>query len=296
MLRRRLTLFALTAGLAQAAGMWPPQLGPYKLKSATPAEAQGHAAEYGMEAAETADYGAFQVSGSRFKDTTAAYAAALEQTGTQVGNYTVQCSGHCPANLAELARKALPAVSGAPFPLLPTYLPPKGRSERYILGPLSLQDFVPAIPATAAAFQFGTEAVTAQYGSSRDPVTLAIFSYPTPQIARQQLPEFQKVTGILVKRDGPLVVAVTPSSAAAAQSLLARVAYQASVSWDQRPPVVVKAQSVGRMMLAIFELAGIVLAFCILSGLAYAAFRMLSRKFGSSDAAEAMVWLRLQDK
>jgi len=65
---------------------------------------------------------------------------------------------------------------------------------------------------------------------------------------------------------------------------------------DQPLPLIIRPQTAAQMVLGIFELAGIVLGFCLISGLAFAAFRILSRRFGYSDAGPAMTTLHLGDK
>ena len=80
------------------------------------------------------------------------------------------------------------------------------------------------------------------------------------------------------------------------ERLLQQVNYRASVSRDETPPIIVRPQSVGNMLVAIFKLSGIVVVFCVLSGLAFAAFRLASRRFGGPNAQEAMTTLHLVDK
>ena len=42
---------------------------------------------------------------------------------------------------------------------------------------------------------------------------MLIFNYPTPNIARQQLAEFEKLSGAVAKRSGPMVaVVLSPST------------------------------------------------------------------------------------
>ncbi len=172
---------------------------------------QAQADEYGLDAAERADYGSFQVTAWRFKDVTGAYAASLvipTKGAVRVGNYVVACEGKCPRNFAALADASLPHVSHGLLPSLPSYFPSKNllpRSERYILGPEGLKANAPDIPASAVGFDFGTEGEIAHYRTPAGPVTLAIFSFPLPSMARQQLPEFQKIAGATAKRTGPLV-------------------------------------------------------------------------------------------
>ena len=75
---RSLILAALFVSSACAA-IWPDQLGQYQRKSTAAVSLSRKVAEYGLETAERADYGSFQVTAWRFKDTTGAYAAPSSQ-------------------------------------------------------------------------------------------------------------------------------------------------------------------------------------------------------------------------
>jgi hypothetical protein len=289
------TWFAFSA----SAAIWPEHLGNFARTSvnALPAPAD----ENGREAAEEADYGKFKVSAVRFKDTTGAYAAWLETPGhpLQAGNYVITCSGACPKNLAELA-ETLPGISHAPLPALASYLPVKNRmpqSPRYIVGPSGLRQNFPQVPESAAAFQFGTEAAIARYRSGKNEATLAVFSYPTPQIARQQLPAFEAIPGAVAKRTGPLVaIAWGIADRQAGEALLNQIGYEASITVNEPLPLVLTPQSTAQMLLAIITLAGIVLGFCLMSGLVFGGLRVLARRFGYTDAGTAMTTLHLSDK
>jgi len=299
---RSLILAAIFVSSACAA-IWPEQLGRYQRKSAEPAETK-QSDEYGLEAVERADYGAFQVTASRFKDVTGAYAASLDASGKgaiRVGNYLVTCQGKCPKDLPDLADVGLPHVSHGSLPTLGTYLPSKNlvpRSERYILGPLGLAANAPEIPAPAALFDDGTEAQLARYRTPGGPVALVVFSFATPSLARQQLPQFEKITGATAKRTGPLIaVAIGPSEASA--KLLDTIDYQGVVASSEPPPVKpleLKPESAGQMVLAILSLAGLLLAFCLLSGLAVGASLRLARRFGYSAAEGSLTTLHLEGK
>ncbi len=295
---RSLALAVLFAGSACAV-IWPEQLGTYHRRSANVLQAP--ADENGREEAEEADYGKFKVSAARYKDSTGAYAAWLETEGhpIQAGNYVVTCTGTCPRNLAELA-EVLPRISHAPLPSLSGYFPAKNQvpqSLRYILGPAALKQNAPQIPESAAAFQFGTEGEIARYLIAKNEATLAIFSYPTPQIARQQVPAFESIPGAVVKRTGPLVaVAFGAADRSAIESLLGPIGYKASITVNEPLPLILTPQSTAQMLLAIITLAGIVLGFCLASGLLFGGFRVLARRFGYSDAGTSMTTLHLSDK
>ena len=271
-------------------------MGQYERKSASPVDAS--AGEYGLESVERADYGSFQVTASRFKDTTGAYAAALESSGVRVGNYLVQCNGKCPKDLPQLADASLPNVSRTAVPSLHIYLPREGmvaHSERYILGPVGLKADAPDIPASAVNFDFGTEGEVARY---RNGVLLGIFSFPLPSMARQQLAQFENIRGVAAKRTGPLiVVAIGPSTASA--KLLDSINYLGDVAQNERPPakpLELKPEDAGQMVLSIITLAALLLGFCLLSGLAVGGTLRLARRFGYSAAEGSLTTLHLEGK
>jgi hypothetical protein len=304
---RSLILAAVFVSSASAA-IWPDRLGDYQRQSVTGSAITGDDRpewdEYGEKAMERADYGSFKAVAFQFGDTTGAFAASLEPAGrvtSRIGNYLVMCVGACPKNFLKLAEASLPNVSRASLPSLGDYLPEKGRisgSERYVVGPKRLEVNFPQIPESAVAFQFGTEGEVARYRTSAGPVMLAVFSFPTPSIARQQLPEFQKITDATAKRTGPFVVlAIGPP--AAAGKLLQAVNYQGVVQENERPPekpLELKPESAGKMILAILSLAALLLAFCLLSGLAVGGILRFARRFGYSAAEGSLITLHLEGK
>ncbi len=240
----------------------------------------------------------------RFRDVTGAYAASLEPSNkgaVRVGNYLVSCQGKCPKDLATVAEASLPHVSHGSLPTLAAYFQAKNllpRSERYILGPVGLAADAPEIPAPAALFDFGTEAELARYRTTGGAVTLAIFSFATPSLARQQLPQFQKIADAAVKRTGPLIAVAMGASPANSQ-LLTSINYQGVVAENESPPakpLELKPESAGKMVLAILSLAGILLVFCLLSGLAVGGTLRLARKFGYSGAEGSFITLHLEGK
>jgi hypothetical protein len=299
---RSLILVILFSAAASAA-IWPDHLGKYERKSVkTTVNEDPMWTENGGEEAEEASYGQFEVLAQRYKDPTGAYSAslAMKERPLQAGNYLITCSGHCPKDLASLIDK-LPKMTHAALPTLGHYLPPKNlipHSERYVLGPAGLHAAAPQIPASAIAFEFGPEGALARYRTPAGEATLAVFSYPTMEMARQQAAVLEKLPDVALKRSGPIVaIVLAPGNQAAADRLLAAVNYQAALSSDDQPiPMVLKPQSAAQMILAIIALAGIVLGFCLLSGIAFGALRVLARKFGYSDAGTPFTTLHLSDK
>jgi len=299
----RSLILAILFAASACAAIWPEHLGTYDRRSVEASQVPTD--ENGREASEQADYGRFQVSATLYKDSTGAYAAWLEaeEKPLQVGNYLISCTGNCPKNLAELA-EALPRISHAPLPALGSYFPTKNlvpHSQRYILGPAGLAQNAPQIPESAVAFQFGTEGEIARYrvlrNEPKSEALVAIFSYPTPQIARQQASAFEKIAGAAVKRTGPLVAVVLGApDQAAAERLLGQINYEASVTINEPMPLVLRPETAAQMLLSIITLAGIVLAFCLASGLLFGGVRVIARRFGYTDAGTAMTTLHLSDK
>lgn len=255
--------------------------------------------EYGLQAAEQADIGTDKATAYRFKDVTGAVAANLWLGGSLRGNYVVTCT--C-ADVNKIVASAaiFPGLSKGPLPPLLDFFPKADlvkQSKRYILGPASLSEFAPQVPAGLFGLQYSPEAEVARYGPSSGNQTLIVISFPTPQMAREQAAAMENAKLGLVKRSGPLLALVpAPTDAVAAAKLMRQVSYQASVQWNEFVPVPVKAQSVAQMILSIFTLAGIVLVFCLLSGLAFGGIKVLRRRFGNADAQGAMIVLNLQSK
>ena len=292
---RRCLILASFLGLPLGAAVWKD----HAAKPVVVGADQAVWKEYGFQEAATASFGRYKVTAYRFDDSTGAFAASQWLGGIDDGNYVLSCSGNCPkaAELRNLTSH-LAGFAGRPGPTLQYHLP-KGavpRSERYILGPASLAKFAPEFPAEDVAFQFSSEGEIAKYHSPHGELTLGLFSFPTPQMARQQLLAFQKMSGAQVKRAGPLVAVIPAvSSIPEAARLLDQVKYQASVTIDEvpRPP---QGQNIAKMILSIFMLAGIILVFCLLAGLAYGGLRILRRKFGKESADEGMIVLHLSDQ
>jgi hypothetical protein len=278
--------------------------------------------EYGLEATESADYTSpdkkpISATAWRLHDSTGALAlfdsrrppgatpsdfaqlAVHTSDGTifVFGNYVFQFTGGMfdQPTLNELYTQ-LARVENAPLPALSTFLPQDGlvpNSERYILGPVSLQRVEPGIPPSVAGFRMGAEAQFGQYQTPKGPLKLIIFDYPTPSMAREQAAEFQKIPGAVVKRTGPLVVAtVNPPDADTAERILGKINYQANVTLNEPTPQS-QAKGLARMILNIFVLAGIVLALCVVGGVGFAGYRIMSRKMWRKEEMAEMIVLGL---
>ena len=314
-----LAVFCAPAGAA----IWPEQLGPFARGAVTPAVTNSADVwqEYGLAESEAAQFTAeskrFTASAWRFRDPTGAMAAfewqrpagaapssvgplAVETQDALVlafHNYLLRFDGWKPDGtaLAPLL-EVLPQLDQGSLPTLPGYMPAGNRianSERYVLGPVSLALFEKRIPPSVAAFHLGTEGQFARYQAKGGELMLGLFSYPTPNLARDREAAFSALPGAVVKRSGPLVaVILSPADANEAERLLAKVQYQAAITWSERMPTV--RDNVANLILNVFMLVGLLLVFCAAAGLAVGGLRVLARRYfkGWTDE-ESLILLNL---
>ena len=318
-----LAILSLLTGAAQAA-IFPDHLGTYQKSAPKTIGIPDKELydEYGLEATESAEYTSpdkkpISATAWRLHDSTGALAlfdsrrpsgatpsdfaqlAVHTSDGTifVFGNYVFQFTGGMfdQPVLNELYTQ-LARVENGPLPALSTFLPPDGlvaNSERYILGPVSLQRAEPAIPPSVAGFRMGAEAQFGQYQTPKGLLKLIIFDYPTPSMAREQAAELQKIPGAVVKRTGPLVIAtVNPPDPDAAERILGKINYQANVTLNEPTPQS-QAKGLAKMILNIFVLAGIVLVMCVVGGVGFAGYRIMSRKMWRKEETVEMIVLGL---
>jgi hypothetical protein len=317
----RLLLTLLLPALAQAA-IFPDAIGAWHRTAASkPVLADGPLwDEYGLRESETASYqngsARFTATAWRLQDSTGALAAydwqrsgnseassvaslAAETADSLLlvhGNYLLSFNGYKPTT-PELdpVIESLRNVDSTALPTLLGYLPSRDLvpgSERYVIGPASLRKFNAGIPPSAAAFHLGAEAQLGVFRSPKGDMVLTIFNYPTPQIAMQQADSLGKIPGADVKRSGPLVaVILSPPDPDAAERLLAKVRYRAEVTLDERVPTL--RDNIGNLVVNAFVLTGLLLAFCVVSGLAFGGFRAFFRRFRKGEDPDALITLHL---
>ena len=300
-----LLLFSLPAGAA----LLPEALGEFERKSVepyTPGNTDLYL-EFGFEEGETAHYvtkagPTVDITARRFQDPTGAFAVFLwlqpeqgverafgesavqsgERTLIRFGNYVVEMRGAEPIDEhVELMLAFLPRVQmTAPPPLL-AYFPTVQivpHSARHILGPAGLERVAPEIPPSVAAFHFGTEAHYGRYATPNGEHELLLFSYPTPQIARDQFEAFNQLDAVVAKRSGPLVAVVpNPPSADEAQRLLARVRYAAEVTLHHRE--LTRSENLATLFIDIILFCVFLVFMMIVGGGIVAGTRLLAGKY-----------------
>jgi hypothetical protein len=211
------------------------------------------------------------------------------------GNFVFEYSGHTPTkDEVDGLLVQLKQVERSPLPTLINYLPKDNKvpnSQRYILGPVSLARFAPAISPSLAAFHLSAEGQMARYQTPKGEIGMTILSYPTPNMARERQDAFLKV-GMTAKRSGPLVAVVSPDADPdAAQIVLAKVQYEANLTRQVVGPA--PAQGLANIVLTGFLLAGVVFAASLLAGLWLGGFSAVMKKFGWYHPKDAVTVLRI---
>jgi hypothetical protein len=318
-------LLALVVPALAGASILPDAIGTYRRTGTSPVNLSDRPVwdEYGLKESEAAIYEGdkdkFTVTAWRLNDTTGAMAAFYWQRPAKAaasklapvavetpdsvllvhGNYLLSFTGRKPdpADVAAVV-DTLKNVDGTPLPVLPSYLPSQNlvpNSERYITGPEALSRFYPGIPASVAAFSYAAEGVAGSFGGGKKETRLAIFNYPTHQIAMQREPEFRKVEHAIVKRSGPLVAMVLNApDPDLAERLLSQVRYQATVTRDEYVPT--RRDNIGHLVVNAFILIGILLAFAVVSGLAVGGIRVLRGRGARGQEADAILTLHLDQR
>ncbi|HLX43861.1 MAG TPA: DUF6599 family protein [Bryobacteraceae bacterium] len=318
-------LFLVAAGAASAA-IFPDKIGDFQKGPPKTISVPDQALldEYGLSATEQAEYKTaekhFTATAWRFHDSTGAMAmfefrrppgavsSGIAKLAVQTsdgaifayGNYVFQLTGNVPPAEQFTAMYAtLPKLEQSPLPVLLTDLPPAGlvpNSERYVVGPVSLDRFEPRIPPSIAAFHLGSEAIVGKYTTAKGLLTLAIFNYPTPGIARERYQNFQNISGAIAKRVGALVaVTIQPPDADAAERILSQVKYETNITWNEKVPVN-EVKGAARFILDVFAFSGLLILICLIAGLGYAGVRFANRKMNRSDDPDAMITLHLGNK
>jgi len=219
------------------------------------------------------------------------------------------------AELRELASDIpLPEGGSRNLPGLPIYLPKQGyvkNTAKYIIGPATLDQVGAPIPSQLVNFNAGAEVALGNYNSSGGEATLMLISYPTPQIAAEQLrkiddarrPDSAAKPGApsLVeggtfgdKRTGPIVAIVSgPLSLSEAKSLLAAVNYEADVTWNENT-FLDKKNSIANLVWNAIILCGILIGIALVAGVAFGGLRVLIKRLSPErEAKEEMEFISL---
>jgi uncharacterized protein DUF6599 len=262
-------------------------------------------------------------------DLTEKSAVSRERILAVIGGTLLDLSGPGAASLADL--KALVTIIEQQMPrgIYPTlwqYLPGQGferTSDHYLLGEAALGRVFPLDNSDWLGLAQGAEAESARYHIGNQTLTLLLAVYPTPQIARQKLEEFETRFGMkpVAPQEGDPQAAAGPDSrspifaerrglmltivagardARAARALFDRVDYQTSVTWNEpsweakEPPFLV-------MIVNILIGTCLLLLYAFIAGLLFAGIRLLVKwiapgRFFDRDESVELLQLGLGSK
>jgi hypothetical protein len=236
----------------------------------------------------------FNVPGMRaekFGDSVATFKEGL--TYVWSGAYLVEARGaEIPRGDLEELSKQLPATDEqrAILPSLPSFFPSENlvpMTRKYVLGPVGLSRVLTRIPASKLGLEPGIEAAVANYQMGSNTATMVLLLYPTPQLAAKKFTEFLELPELtdaggplhtLTQRKGSLVgIVLDAPSVSEATRLLDHVSYETNLMWNEYVPP--QGQNVGNLILAVFALAGAVIVFALIAGVAFGGFRIFAKKY-----------------
>jgi hypothetical protein len=203
------------------------------------------------------------------------------------------------AELRELAGDLpRPGGSAGNLPSFIEFMPHRGyiaNTQKYVMGPEALAAL--AAPVSADLVDFGTsaEVTMGRYNTSSGEETLMLISYPTNQLAADHLrridaahQQAQPQAGVstianagslFYKRTGPIIVLSSgPASDSDAKSLLSRVNYEASVTWNQATDQH-EVRDLYMLILNVVILCAILGGLAIVAGVAFGGFRILMKRW-----------------
>jgi hypothetical protein len=302
-------LIALVGASSLFAAVLPRQINAWEAISVQPSAPTdlALAQEFGFRAGETGRYRkaggeTLQVTAWRFEDATGARAALLAElpslskrfpqtVGLANRNYVLVFNAKPASADIDTLWSSLPGRNRTSLPTLSNYLPRtavKTEAIRYILGPVSLARFLPEVSPAVMDFSLGAEAEIAELKSGGK---LVLIAYPTPQLARKKLPEYERLG--IARRAGPLVALVVGApDAGRAQALLEGIRYETQLMWNEQPPK--NPGGVAEMLISIFVLIGGLLVLATLFGLGFGGFRILLRRFGIRSAENDFTALHIE--
>jgi len=287
------------------------------------AASQSVLAEYGLRASESVVYASatpgsegIEATVFQMKDPSGAYglysflrapdmvradftehsSASRDHTLVLSGNLVLDIEGHELARFGPEIRSLVAAVAArgedGPLPTLWQHLP-EGlieHSDRYVLGPQTLDQLFPAHLGDSIGFSKGAEAELAHYKLAGHEVTLLIADFPTPGFAMEQLAELQKrfnVNGSKPESNSPplfarrnltlLAIVGGAPTEGDAKGLLGRVQSGTQLTWDE-PTFQFKEPSIEMMVVGAILGTGIICGFALVAGLAFGGFRLFIKR------------------
>src|SRR5271170_7473624 len=221
-----------------------------------------------------------------------------EEALVLIGNLVLDIHGSDLSKDADGLNALVSAVSSkaqqGPLPTLTEHLPTKGfieRSDKYILGPVTLNQFFPVSQNDWLGFSTGAEAEVARYHVDGRELNLLIADFPTPQTAQKKLNELQQDYHVNAadaeRNDSPvfgkrsitlLAIVFGARSQAEADKLLDQVQSGAEVTWNE-PTFQFKEPPITTMIVGAIIGTGVICCFALISGIAFGGFRIVVKRF-----------------
>jgi hypothetical protein len=214
-----------------------------------------------------------------------------------IGNLVVETRGselpkHA-SDLNALVTTITPKASDGPLPTLTEHLPVNGfvdRSDKYVLGPVALNEFFPVAHDDWLGFYAGAEAEIAKYRVNGRELTLVLADFPTPQSAQKRLFDLQRdlhvnppdgsgVAAPIFARRAITMIAIVSGARdqAEANALLDQIQSGAEVTWSE-PTFRFKEPTIGTMIVGAIEGTGVICLFAIIAGIGFGGFRVLTKR------------------
>ncbi len=319
--------FAGWSGTAQPGVTQPTVYNGDKIGSITAERTQAAMREYGFVSGENGAYSrgaeTLQVNLYKMKDPSGAYglysflrttdmprAEFTEHSSTSrehalalAGNLVLEVKGqdlqrNSSALKALVATVTLHAESGL-LPTIGDHLPTKGfvdRTDKYVLGPETLNQFFPLADGDWLGFSQGAEAETAKYRVNGHELDLVIADFPTPQTAAKKVAELQKKFNIneskgandsnaaenskpLYARRAMTLVAIVSGAATKkeADAILDQLESGTEITWNE-PTFEFKEPGIGVMIVGAITGTGVICLFAIIAGLAFGGVRLVVKR------------------
>ena len=220
-----------------------------------------------------------------------------------IGNVVVEVAGRDlaknGASLKTLVAAVAPHSESGLLPTIGDRIPTKGfidRSDKYILGPSTLNQFFPLADGDWLGFSQGAEAETAKYRVNGHEVDFVIADFPTPQTAAKKLAELQKQFNIneskgvndsrgagsakplYAKRAMTLVAIVSGATTKKeADAILDQLESGTQITWNE-PTFEFKEPGIGVMIVGAITGTGVICLFAIIAGLAFGGVRLVVKR------------------
>lgn len=202
------------------------------------------------------------------------------------------------AELRELAGMLpRPGGNAGNLPTFIEFLPHRdyvANTQKYVMGPVALNAIAAPVSADLVDFNASSEVTMAHYSTTSGDATLVLISYPTPQLAAEHLrridaahhlaeqqvgvASIQGAGTFFDKRTGPIIAIATGNiSDSDAKSLLNRVNYEATVTWNT-PTQNAEVHDLYMLILNIVVLCAILAGLAIIAGVAFGGIRILMKR------------------